>query len=94
MGPIPMVACVPHAWFKHLHFILESKREAAQSHLKQDFEQLFSPHYVNGRRAGNYSTAEEEVCDYQQTPQIPNMQNPAAVVASEQGQISLFGQGV
>ncbi|XP_041847936.1 zinc finger BED domain-containing protein 4-like [Melanotaenia boesemani] len=104
------------ARFKHLQFIPESKREAAQSHLnalleeeaeplaatgegpdvqsedvddgegepvkgkkarlEQDFEQLFGPHYQSGRRAGNYSTADEEVRDYLQTPQIPTMQNP------------------
>lgn len=46
-----------------------------KARLEQDSEQLFGPHYHSGRRAGHQCTAEEEFCDYLQTPQIPTMQN-------------------
>ena len=54
----------------------ESQWGGKNARLEQDFEQLFGPHYHSGPRAGHQCTAEEEVRDYLQTPQIPTMQNP------------------
>lgn len=48
---IPTVACMLDPWFKHLHFIPVSKREAAHSHLNSLLQDEGEPLAAKGGSA-------------------------------------------
>uniref|UniRef100_A0A1A8FVL7 HAT C-terminal dimerisation domain-containing protein n=1 Tax=Nothobranchius korthausae TaxID=1143690 RepID=A0A1A8FVL7_9TELE len=62
---IPIVACMLDPRFKHLQFIPQNKREAAQRHLDVLLQNREPP-----------AATAEEIRDYFSTPHIPTMDNP------------------